>query len=61
MTPTKPSWARYRARNKDGYWYWYAYRPKPSTIGWVAAGIKARINDKRKLHENWPHTLIKVS
>lgn len=56
----KPSWAKYKTRNKDGFEYYFAYQPKPSNKGWVAAGIKARINDKRKLHENWVHSLIKV-
>lgn len=56
----KPSWAKYKARNKDGFEYYFAYQPKPSNTGWVAAGIKGRINlkdTKPFKHENWHNTL----
>lgn len=55
----KPSWAKYKARNKDGFYYFYAYAPKPSSKGWVSAGITARVDKRLKpiKHEDWYTTL----
>lgn len=55
----KPSWAKYKARDKNGFYYFYAYAPKPSSQGWVSAGIKARVDKRLKpfKHEDWHTTL----
>lgn len=56
----KPSWAKYKARDKDGFYYFFSLSPKPRSTGWVSGGIKCRVDRRVKRpfkHENWPNTL----
>lgn len=58
-----PDWARYRARDRDGWVYFYALEPKARSHGWVSGGIRQRdpsIQTQMR-SDSWTETLTKIS
>lgn len=61
--PKAPKWARYRARDRDGWVYFYALEPRARSHGWVSGGIRQRDPSiqTQSRSDTWAETLTKIS
>jgi len=61
-TRTTPQWARYRARDRDGWVYFYSLEPRARSHGWVSGGVRQRDESIQTQFraDNWIGTLEKI-
>lgn len=63
VSPKKiPQWARYRARDRDGWVYFFSLEPRARSHGWVSGGIRQRDEsvDSQTRTDNWSETLKRI-
>ena len=54
-----PKWAKYRARDRDGWVYFFAVEPRARSHGWVQGGVRQRDDSvtTRFMCDDWSRTL----